>query len=136
MMVDFTVLIAIASATARPIPSSENGYSVYALGAGTRMARTIHHEIGAEAPDDIAHRLDARLRRRDLLNIYRCFRAELARQLEPRRLRRPDADHAGRTHFLCGGDCENSDRAGTLDHHRIAPCESAGTAGAIESADT
>src|SRR3979490_1832700 len=27
-MVDFTVFIAIASATARPMPSSENGYSV------------------------------------------------------------------------------------------------------------
>ena len=36
-----------------------------AFGAGARMARAIHHQIGAEAADDVAHRLDALFRRLD-----------------------------------------------------------------------
>src|ERR1700730_2129865 len=52
-----------------------------AFGSGARMARAIHHEVGAEAADDVAHGLDARFRRRDLLNVYSRFRAELAREL-------------------------------------------------------
>ncbi len=63
------------------------------------------------------------------------FRAEFARQLQPRRLRRADADHAARAHLLRGGDRENPDRTGALDHDRVAPGESAGAGGAIEGAD-
>ena len=99
------------------------------------MARAIHHQIGTEAADDVAHFFDARFRRFDLLNIDGRFRAELARQLQPRRFRRADADHAPCAHFLRGRDRQNSDRAGALDHDRVAPSESAGPRGAVEGTD-
>src|SRR6185437_6992958 len=99
------------------------------------MSRAIHHQIGAEAADDLAYRLDARLRRRDLFNVYSRFRAELARQLEPRRLRCADANHAPRAHLLRGGDRQNADRARALDHHRVAPGETTGTRRTVEGAD-
>ena len=92
-----------------------------ALGAGGWMARTIHHEIGAEAADDVAHLLDAFRRRPDFLNVDGGFRAEFARQLEPRRFRRADTDHPARAHLLGRCDGQNSDRPRALDHHRVAP---------------
>jgi hypothetical protein len=85
------------------------------------MARAIHHEVGPEPADDVAHRGDALLRASELLNVDRRFRAEFARELEPRLLRRADADHPPCSHFLRGRDRENPDRAGALDHHGRAP---------------
>ena len=71
----------------------------------------------------------------DLLDIDGGFGAEFARQLQPRRLRRADADDPARAHLLRGGHRQNPDRAGALDHHGVAPGESAGAGGAIEGAD-
>ena len=71
----------------------------------------------------------------DLLDIHRSLRAEFARQLKPRLFRRADADHPARAHLLRRGDRQNSDRAGALDHHGIAPGKSAGAGGAVEGAD-
>ena len=65
----------------------------------------------------------------------RRFGAELARELQPRRLRRADADHPPRAHLLRGGDRQNSDRAGALDHDGVAPGETARPGGAVEGAD-
>src|SRR6185437_4274912 len=99
------------------------------------MSRTIHHQISAEAADDVAHALDPRFRRGDILDVDGGFSAELARELEPRVLRRPDTDDAPRAHLLRGGDREDADRTGALDHHGIAPTEAAGPGRAIEGAD-
>jgi hypothetical protein len=56
----------------------------------------------------------------ELASVNWRFRAELARQPEPRRFRRPDADHPPRAHLLRGGDRQNSDRTGALDHDGFA----------------
>jgi len=68
------------------------------------MSRTIHHEVGAEAADDLAHSLDARLGVADFFNIDCGFGAESSRQLEPRHLRRADADNAPGAHRQLGTD--------------------------------
>src|SRR6185312_16891448 len=99
------------------------------------MAGAIHHQIGAEAADNVAHLLDSCLRRPDLFDIDGGFSAELARELQPRRLRRTDADDAACPHLLRGGDRENPDRTRTLDHDGVAPAKPAGPGGAIEGAD-
>ena len=98
------------------------------------MARAVHDEIGAEAADDLAHRSDARLGCRALLDVHGGFGAELAAQREAWLLRRADHDHA-RAHLLRGGNREHPDRAGALDHHRIADPEAADALGAGQRAD-
>ena len=99
------------------------------------MARAVHHEIGAEAADDLADRRDARLWRRELLNIHGGFGAELATQREARLLRRADHDHAARAHLLRGRDREHADRPRALDHHRVADPEAADALRAGQRAD-
>jgi hypothetical protein len=69
-MVDFTVFIAIASATAGLILSSANRCSAQhldAFQACARMSRAIHHQIGAEAAT-----MRARRRRLRPLTLW-CF---------------------------------------------------------------
>ena len=61
----------------------------------------------------------------DCLDVDRGLGAELARELQPRRLGRADADHPAGTHLLGGGDGEDADRARALDHHGVAPAEAA-----------
>src|SRR5262249_7700909 len=67
--------------------------------------------------------------------VPRRLGAEFARELEPWRFGRADADHARGAHFACGGDGENADRSRALDHHRVSPGESAGAGRAVERAD-
>ncbi len=59
----------------------------------------------------------------------------LRSELQARLLGCPDADHASRTHLLCRGDRKDADRAGALDHDRVAPAEAAGANGAVDRAD-
>src|SRR5262249_31600143 len=106
-----------------------------ALGTGARMAGTIHHEVGAEAADDVANTLDALIRLLDLLDVHRRLGAEFARELKPRRFATADADHPSGAHFARGGDGENADRSRALDHHRVPPSESTGADRAVERAD-
>ncbi len=105
------------------------------LRAGAGMARAIHDQVGAKAADDVAHFFDPLIGRLELLDIHRRLGAELARERKPRRLRRADADHPARAHFLRGRHRQNPDRAGALDDDGVAPCESAGADRAIEGAD-
>ena len=70
-----------------------------------------------------------------LFDIDRGFGAEFARQRQPWRLRRADADDTARAHLLCCGNRQNSDRTGALDHHGVAPGEAARSRGAVEGAD-
>ena len=53
-----------------------------ALGTGGRVAGAVHHNVCAEAADDIAHPRDASLGGPELLDIDRRLSAELARQLQ------------------------------------------------------
>src|SRR5436190_17002830 len=99
------------------------------------MARAFHDEIGAKTSYYVAHRLDARLRRMQFFDIDGRLGAEFARERQPRRLRCADADDAAGAHFLRSRHSENADRAGALDHDRVAPFESACARGAVEGAD-
>ena len=99
------------------------------------MTRAVHHQIRAEAADDLAHRRDARLGRGEFLNAYGRFGAELAAERKPRRFRRADYDHAPRAHLLRGSHGEHADRPRALDHHRGAPREGADPLRAAEGAD-
>src|ERR1700756_3213720 len=99
------------------------------------MAGAVHHQIGAEAADDVAHARDALLRVRDRLDVDRRLGAELSREFEPRRLRRADANHATGSHLARGGDGENADWPRALNYHRVAPGEAAGAGRAVERAD-
>jgi hypothetical protein len=99
------------------------------------MAGAVHHQVGAEPADQLAHPRDARIRGLVAFNIDRGFGAELARKLKPRFLRRADANHAAGAHFLRGGDRKNSDRTGTLDDDGVAPFESADAHRAIKGAN-
>ena len=104
-------------------------------GPGARMARAIHHQVGAESADDVAHRLDARLGRFHLLDVHRRLGAEFARERKARLLRRADADDAPRAHLLRGRDRQDADRAGALDDDRVAPLEAPRLDRAVERAD-
>src|SRR5438445_243652 len=106
-----------------------------AFGPGRGMAGAIHHEIGAESADDLAHTSDALLRRAHLFELYGRLGAEAAREIEPRMFGRADADHAAGAHFLRRDNSQNADRSGSLNDNRVAPVEPTRLLGAIECAN-
>src|SRR6516162_9480679 len=57
------------------------------------MTGTVHHQVGPEAADNLAHPRDALLGCFVLLAIDCRLRTKLSRELQPRRFRRADADH-------------------------------------------
>ena len=69
------------------------------------------------------------------LDVDRGLGAEVARQPQPRRLRRADGDHPAGAHLLRRGDGEDADRAGALDDDGVVPLEAAGLDRAVEGAD-
>src|SRR3954467_14766187 len=106
-----------------------------ALGSRAWVTRAIHHQIGAEAANDVAHFLDACFRGLEPFDVDGCFRAELACQFEPRLFRRADAYHASCTHLLRRRDRQYPDGARALDQDGIAPGKAAGVSGTVEGAD-
>ncbi len=104
-------------------------------GPARRMTGAVHDDVGAPAADDVAHRLDPRLRCRMPLDIDGRLGAELPRQRQSRAFGRADGDDAAGPHLLRRGDGEDADRPGALDDDRIAPGETAGLDRAVEAAD-
>ena len=96
-----------------------------AFGTGRGMAGAVHHQVRAVAADDLAHGRDARLGRRDFLDVDSGFGAEPAGQREARLLRRADHDHPPGAHLLRRRHREHPDRPRALDDHRVAPFEAA-----------
>ena len=107
-----------------------------ALRARARMARAVHHEIRAEAADDVAHRRDARFGGVCTSSMFTVASApNLRASLQARLFRRADANHAARAHLLRGGHRQNADRARALDDDGVAPLEAARLDRAVERAD-
>ena len=94
---------------------------------GAGMAGAVHHEVGAEAADDVAHAPRCAPPASVTSSMSTVASApNLRASFEPRLLRRADADHAARAHLLRRGDGQDADRPGALDDDRVAPREAAG----------
>src|SRR6185437_6509185 len=98
------VPIGLDGAGVRELPHLDERASVakhlYYLGAGRRMAGAIHHEVRAKPAHDLPYPGDPFPGARDLIDVHRRFRAELAGQSQTRVFRRAHANHSAGTHLL------------------------------------
>ena len=99
------------------------------------MTRTFHDEVGPEAADDLADRIDPRLRRLVGIDRNGGVRPELAAEGQPGFFWGANGHDLSGTHFLCSDDGQNADRPRTLYHDCVPVPEASSRNGPIDAAN-